>query len=289
MRRILLIALPSFAVVTMVLALSACGFERSAFDWFDVQPAEDAQSQHASSGPSASSENSAQEKREIEASGEWARGIVADSLQKLADEHAIDPVPDAKEGKAPFEGVFRFEMDKNTLLRRGYLVTFKTDEANKRLTRVFKIKDSKVILAAGTEVLHCRQGKLRHLGAVLSDDVAAEELPTFCPDTELGAALVEDGVPPSAFAGSFEECDYLICYADDISNVVKGYYEGGVDRYDRTTFAVVIDPKQREVVHVESVGSDIPGPSGEVELPGGNLGKFLEEDLEEYLVWLLAN
>ena len=117
MRRILLIALPSFAVVTMVLALSACGFERSAFDWFDVQPAEDAQSQHASSGPSASSENSAQEKREIEASGEWARGIVADSLQKLADEHAIDPVPDAKEGKAPFEGVFRFEMDKNTLLK----------------------------------------------------------------------------------------------------------------------------------------------------------------------------
>ena len=210
----------------------------------------------------------------------WAEEVIRDSLGKLADKGAIDPV--ASDAKL-LDEAFTYEKTDS-----GYDIAFKDAQTKSQVTGGYELASGKVAICCindGIVDLCFADGK--HI----SNPGSTNNTPFFYPESahdylsmESVGALLE-AVPQKAFADDFDTCSFLIVFDKVVTNVEKGYYPGNIDRESATTFVVVIDVQSHKVLHIENVGTDTPANSVQM---GRNAGVLLEPELVEYLEKLLA-
>ena len=194
---------------------------------------------------------------------EWADEIVLESLQKLADRGAIAPLQDwdVVRWKIPFT-------DNGDTCE----VAFLDDQAKAELTLPFSGPVGQVIMEIDGFVVFCH-----------GNQEGGE--PWFTPVGYNGADRITAQYA-DRFSDTMAECEYLICVYGCLSREDEDFYFGGVARRVITTLVLVVDPKEREILHIEDLDTDIPGSS--VKMPGGNVGETNWEGAWAYLEGLLA-
>ena len=232
----------------------------------------------------------------IDKKDDWADKLVYESLKNLADEGAISPLPDDYK---IFENVFEFEETVD-----GYGISFLKNDVETKLTADFKLDltdGSKIALCCEKHMQKEDGSRLRDLTvpytdkdgafstAVYKHDEKLLSTPTLMPGGWSGMfAGIQKDVPAEVFADTIDECRYLIAYGGCNSNVVENYYavspvaEGIRDRTDVTTLVLIIDAKEKRILHIENIGTDIP--AAQTTDPTGNV---LNEKAIEYIDNLL--
>ena len=236
----------------------------------------------------------------VENKDAWADGIVVEALNKLAASGAIAPLP---EDFKLFSRAFNFRQEGS-----GYVIDFLNGDAQARLTGDFRLD-----LSDCAKVAICREdarvdtqtgARVRDLG-VLSTDKEGKFTINFS-NSDSGKALlaapalkpsgyfdmIDKSVPQSVYANTLDECRYLIAYGGCYANIIENYYalgpngKGITDRIDVTTVVLVVDTQTREVVHIQNIGTEIPGPSVDV-ARGENYGSTLTKEANAYISQLL--
>ncbi len=204
--------------------------------------------------------------REDDPSGEellaWSDSLYNEAVQKLADAGYIPALGDTDETKIAF----------GTSDSGHYTVQFLNGEAKARLTGKFDITPDMVITATPDGV-YCSSYRQR----------VDQTVPFFFP-ANTKAGLLHYGENTEIYADTIGECQYLIYTRPFISHVDEGFYSGGWDRTLVTTVVFIIDATTREIVHIEVIGTDVPGASVSM---GANKGKPKWEEAEEYILGLL--
>lgn len=290
-RTALLIILAVLA--TALVALPACSSGGSSTASGSADGASASASSVSTSAVSSASSNANSSSREavvtdeqraemIEQRQAWTDGIVKDSVAKLVEDGIIE----TNDGETQFYKMFQFESDGNG----GYDIAYKDTKAKASLTGDFTLPAGKVAI--------CRTdygSEERPVEPLYNDGKHIEGsrtmgLPLFYPESfigevgEDGLAVMLDGIDNEAFAGSFDECDYLILYDRFASHIDEGYYMGNIDRESATTMVFVIDAKEHKVVHIENIGTDTPGKSVKM---GQNRGDMKYDEMEAYINALL--
>ena len=233
----------------------------------------------------------------VDKKDDWADGLVYESLKKLADEGSVSPLPDDYK---IFDNVFEFEEAAG-----GYEISFLKEETKKELTAEFKLDlsdGSKLALCCEQHMKKDDGSRLRDLTVPYTDKEGAfstavykhdEKLlstPTLMPGGWSGMfAGIQKNVPAEVFADTTDECRYLIAYGGCNSNIVENYYaispvaEGIRDRTDVTTLVLIIDAKEKRILHIENIGTDIPAAQ-----TTDPTGKVLNEKAIEYIEKLLC-
>ena len=201
----------------------------------------------------------------------WANEIILESLQKLADRGEIAPLADEEliSWKIPF-------VDEGESCQ----VAFLDPQRQEALTQPFTTPLTRVILMVDGYVLFCygsQEGGVPWFTPVgyyyvLGDDFSS--LGEIC------------GQYADRFSETMADCDYLIWIDGCLSHVDEDFYNGSIDRRVITTMVLIVDVKQREVLHMENLGTDTP--ARRVKLPGGNIGQTYWEESLAYLSALLA-
>lgn len=236
----------------------------------------------------------------LETKDAWADSVVVDALNALAAEGAIAPLPD---DYSLFDKAFEFEPSDE-----GYDIAYLNGEAKRRLSDAFALD-----LAKGEKVALChRMAKRDAQGERLSDlevlytkkdgafstavkkhDEDLLATPTLMPggESKLGSAL-DPSIPKEAFADSPDDCRYLIAYGGCPSHVEKDYYsttpgaKATADRVDTTTLVLIVDARERKVLHIENIGTDVPADSVDA-AKSEAVGKVLDEEARAYISKLL--
>ena len=227
---------------------------------------------------------------------------MVDSLNKLAKEGAIAPLP---KDFVLFDKVFEFKKADD-----GFAIDFLDDTTEKQLTGDFALDlsdGSKVAICDEYHMLDSSGKRAYDVQVLYTDKDGAfstaiyrhdEELlatPTLMPygEHKLGSFL-DPEIPQEVFADNLDECRYLIAYGSCYSNVVENYYsisptaEGSFDRTDVTTIVLVIDARERTVLHIENIGTDVPGGSVDA-AKSEHFGKMLTDEARAYISKLLLN
>ncbi len=228
---------------------------------------------------------------------DWADVTVLEALTGLADEGSISPLP---ENYKIFDNVFEFEKSGD-----GYDIIFQNSDVKAEITAGFTLDltdGSKIALCCEMHMLDSDGLRLRDLTVPYTDKDGAfstavnkhdEELlstPTLMPGGWSGifADILKD-VPAEVFADTTDECRYLIAYGGCISNVEENYYsvspvaDGIRDRTDVTTVVLIIDAKEKRILHIENIGTDIP--PDQTDDPTGSI---MTEKALEYIKELLC-
>ena len=232
----------------------------------------------------------------VDEKDDWADGVVLDSLNKLAADGVIAELP---EDFAIFDNVFEFRPTDD-----GYDINYLDEEAKERLTGDFSLDlsdGSKVALCCELKKVNEDGSRLRDMTVPYTDkegefstsvyrhDEVLLATPTLMPGGWAGTfGMLRESIPQEVFADSVDECRYLIAYGGCEANVAEDYYglipfsEGTIDRTDITTIVVVIDAVEREVLHIEIIGTDVPEASTE-----SPYGDQLTEEAITYIMELL--
>lgn len=194
---------------------------------------------------------------------QWADEIMMESLQKLVNRGAIEPLRDEESiwWKIPFAE----EGD-------DLQVAFLDDAAREELTQPLDRPVAQVILELDGYV------KFR-------SDNQEDGIPWFTPKGYKGTDEICE-LYADRFSDTMADCDYLIWIDGCLSRRDEEYYFGGVDRWVITTLVIIVDAKEKEILHIENLGTDTPGNS--VKLPGGSEGETNWEGAWAYLADLFA-
>ncbi|MBR2523660.1 MAG: leucine-rich repeat domain-containing protein [Clostridiales bacterium] len=190
---------------------------------------------------------------EVQSTGsDWAEGIMERAIAALVDSGDVSGT--TLDGKK----MFAFDGDNGA--------AFTGDEARDRYTSDFE-RDGAVIC-----------GKYYY-----SDDsfLFSLYLRPFNADPDLSDYDFIDVSTNScvdSFAGTTDECRYLIVVMGVVSDVDEEFYMGGIDRETVSTEVLIIDVDSEEIVHIEHIGVSRPGTTAQ--RPVGNM---LEADALEYV------
>ena len=119
-------------------------------------------------------------------------------------------------------------------------------------------------------------------------DIKHEKYEDPFPDNPFFQPVSYDGTtiydyPPSVWANTQKECDYLIVFGGFEESREKNYYSGGIDRVSVETEVYVIDTKKSRIVDVELIGINIPAP-----ITDHTTGYVYKEEAEKYIQYLLT-
>ena len=242
----------------------------------ETQPAAGTGSTHAFEPPS---------EEEVALNNEWADTTVRNALVSLADEGVIEqPASDAE----LLQQAFQYDY-----ADAGFGVDFLDEEAGNDLSGEYELPAGKVIIGR----VDYSPGSTRpiivdYANGDWTNEAISGDVPLFYPESlkghfseELLEATLAD-VPADTFANSTDECDYLVVFDAVDSHVDEDFYMSNIDRTAVTTLVLVIDAKQGKIVHIENVGTDMPGNVVEM---GGQTGDMLWDELGAYLNGLLLN
>ncbi|MDL2252898.1 hypothetical protein LJC49_02335 [Ruminococcaceae bacterium OttesenSCG-928-I18] len=191
----------------------------------------------------------------------WAQGIFDKSLQKLAEQGAVEYDPE--------EFLFTFEETE-----AGDFTPLLTSDA------LALYGDSPVTIGERVIYSLCKpDGEI----VVFKNDGSDLNLPVYTPVQPDDIARLTD-VDPARFANKLKECDTLIVYGGFESERSQDYYMGGMDRVKTTTLVFVIDAREKEILHIEVIGTDAPGNMTDV---GYTTGHTLDEEAAQYVSALL--
>ena len=193
----------------------------------------------------------------------WAEEIIMESLQKLADRGAVEPLRDEE----PVSWKIPFTDDGDDCQ-----VAFLDPAAQAELTQPFDQTLDGIILDADNYVVFCYGNQ-------------EGDVPWFTP---VGYNGLDDICTQYAgrFSETMQDCRYIVWVCGCLSRADEDFYNGSIDRRVITTVMLIADPVQREILHIENLGTDTPGSS--VKLPGGNIGETNWDGAWAYLSDLLA-
>ena len=194
---------------------------------------------------------------------DWAYTLYRDALGKLSDEGAI-PVLNTDDERR----LISFTVGDGG----KYIVEFLDPYTEDKLTAGFEGDLDLVITGEPGSVYYTPYRQRR-----------SDPVPFFFPKGTRGEVLY-NGENTEIYADSLEECRYFICYAGFAAHTDEDFYGSGTDREIVTTVVFIIDAVSREVVHIEVIGSDVPGAVVEI---GKNRGVTKYEEAEQYILSLL--
>ena len=196
---------------------------------------------------------------------EWADSLYNDALQKLAADGYIPPL-----GEDP-EQILEFFVGSGG----HYAVKFLNSTAEDMLTGELDEKPDMVIVGTPTAVYHTYYRQ-----------VVDQTVPYFFPSTSsnTNVGVLHYGENSEIYADTLDECRYFIYIRPFISHVDEDFYSGGWDRTIVTTVVFIIDAENREVVHIETIGTDVPGT---IVSMGEHKGKAKWEEAQAYILALL--
>ena len=167
----------------------------------------------------------------------WVENIAKESLQKIEEELPVN----YKQNLNPFKWGFGSGPDK--LPKMGNL------EAVERYTKNTLTIEGKIVVG---EWVHEEDPAVQtRYDSYKSSFYIVEDLSERLTDT---TKIID----PAFYAGSIEECDYLIVFGGFESDRDREYYKGGADRVEITTLVLVFDAREKELLHLKSLGTFLP-------------------------------
>ena len=187
----------------------------------------------------------------------WSRDVMFESISKLADRGAIDPLPSEL---STLNDALSFRKSGD-----GYVIDFKDPDVERELTKPFTAEMDKIIIRSTTGVVDRKSTAGRTQSATF---------PWFYPNISDDPSFKFNSCN-QVFADTMEECKYLIYMGTLDVYVEKAFYVGNIPRVTRTTVVMVFDAQSKELLHVKYLGTDTP-PDNDAE---SNAGKeFLTEE-----------
>ena len=274
--------------VLAMLYLAGCTSTSTSSDASSAAQSQSSVSSSATKDPSSASSSVPKQlsEDEVRQNNEWADSAVRSALDKLAADGVIaEPKSDAE----TLVEMFEFEPAGD-----GYSINYLSKEAGDELSGSYSLPNGKVILCRFDRDMseddhHWARPEYAD-GDWVNEEVGAN-VPLFYPQSLNGhfseelAKVILANVPADAYAGSIDECDYLVVYDSGASHIDESYYMG-VDRQSTTTLVVVVNMHEGKVVHIENLGTDTPGRTVKM---GQNRGRMLWDECAEYLNTLLTN
>ena len=188
---------------------------------------------------------------------EWAQELFCDAMQKLSDEGVLQFDKDNEAAPIPFINGEKGEM----------LPAFSDEAKGAELTGLYTEEAVRDMIVSEAGTVFTTPARLRR----------SDRVPYYFPSGTNGM-LLYDTDNTDAFADSFDSCRYLVYYNGFESRVDENYYGNAYNRISVTTVVFVIDVKDREVVHIETVGTDTPG-----NVTQDIRGKILYDRAEAYI------
>ena len=196
----------------------------------------------------------------------WADSLFADALQKLVDRGDIPALSE--------DGMPAFVEREDPL---AYDLEFLNPETEAALTGPFEMEPAEVIFAQNNVDFKRSAGGIEEI---------YDTVPWFFPTSVNGYTLTPEAFP-EVFADHMEDCRYFIYNTYYETCREKGYYDlTNTDRVTKTTLVWILDAQNREVIHVENIGTfRAQGHSATAEEARG---KVLWAEAEEYINGLLG-
>lgn len=177
----------------------------------------------------------------------WAREVFVDSLSKLVNEGDLEY---SEEGN-----LFSYTIDGS-----DKFVSFLNEDAQERYTETPISIQGKVILCE--YILSKKYDSFSVYRNIRDAALWSSTKPQYYPLWPSAQNPFEDAdYAPSLFADSLGECDFLIVYGGYESLRNEAYYMDAIDRIETTTMVFVIDAKNRQLLHIENIGTVNPASS----------------------------
>ena len=187
----------------------------------------------------------------------WSRDVMFESISKLADSGAVDPLPEEC-----------FSLSDALSFRKsgdGYVIDFKNPDVERELTKPFTVEMDKIIIRTTLGVADRKSA---------AGTTQSTTFPWFYPNITDDPSFKFNSCN-QVFADTMEECKYLIYMGTLDVYVEKAFYVGNIPRITRTTVVMVFDAQSKELLHVKYLGTDTP-PDNDAKSNAGY--EFLTEE-----------